>query len=91
MIKINTGDAAERGIAHGDYVELFNDRGRAVMKAIVTESVAPGVLSYPKGWQSAQYKAGNVSELTNSAYDPVAVNSNYFDTLVEVRLWKDGE
>jgi molybdopterin-containing oxidoreductase family molybdopterin binding subunit len=87
FVRINPKDAAPRWISDGDYVEVFNDRGTAVARAKVTESVKPGVLSYPKGWQKHEMKAGHFQELTGTLVDQSGVNQSFFDTLVEVRIW----
>lgn len=87
IIKINPKDAAARGIQNGDYVEVFNDRGRAVVKAVLSQGIRPGVLVFPKGWQRNQYIAGDLSELASSHFDPVGVNSSFMDELAEVRKW----
>lgn len=87
ILKINSSDAAARDIANGDYVEVFNDRGHAVAKAVVTEGIRPGAMTYPKGWQKSQHVAGSFSELTSSRHDPVGVNSSFFDVLADVRKW----
>lgn len=41
-VLIHPDDAAARGVADGDVVELFNDRGRALAGARVTDGVARG-------------------------------------------------
>jgi molybdopterin-containing oxidoreductase family molybdopterin binding subunit len=87
FVKINAKDAADRNIKTGDYVDVVNDRGHAVVKAIVTQGVRPGAMVFAKGWQSKQYKAGDLSQLASSHFDPFAVNSSYMDELVEVRKW----
>ena len=46
---MSTVDAADRGIAHGDKVKVFNDRGTVFIKAKVTPRIMPGVLSMPEG------------------------------------------
>ena len=38
-----------RGIAEGDVVESFNDRGRVQIPARVTPRIMPGVASLPQG------------------------------------------
>ncbi|MBQ1509266.1 MAG: molybdopterin-dependent oxidoreductase [Selenomonadaceae bacterium] len=88
-VKINPDDAAQRGISDGDYVEVYNDRGHCVAKAVYNEAIRPGCLVYPKSWQMNQHKAGCWSELLTSAYDPVGVNESYFDNLVEIRVWEE--
>jgi len=42
-ILLNPDDAAKRGIADGDIVELFNDRGRCLAGARITADVMAGV------------------------------------------------
>jgi molybdopterin-containing oxidoreductase family molybdopterin binding subunit len=87
ILFINPIDAETRGIKSGDYVEVFNDRGRAVAKAVLSEGIRVGILSYPKGWQKHQHKAGSFSELNTKAFDPVGVNQSFFDVLADVRKW----
>lgn len=48
-VYLNGGDAAARGIAHGDLVELFNGRGRCLAGAIVTDDIMPGVARLATG------------------------------------------
>lgn len=91
VIRINPDDAEKRGIADGDYVEVYNDRGHAVAKAVVTQGIKAGVLSYPKGWERHEMKAGHFQELTGTLVDPVGVNQSFFDTLAEVRKWNGEE
>ena len=46
---INPEDAAARGIAGGDVVRLFNDRGACLAGAVVTDQVRPGVIQLATG------------------------------------------
>jgi len=48
-IKINPVDAEARGIKDGDLVMVFNDRGRMIISAKVTERIMPGVVDIPQG------------------------------------------
>jgi anaerobic dimethyl sulfoxide reductase subunit A len=48
-VTINTLDAAERGIQNGDRVKVFNDIGTMLIKANVTDSIMPGVVSILEG------------------------------------------
>lgn len=86
---MNAIDAEARSIASGSYVKVFNERGHAVLKAIVSEGVRPGTLMYPKGWLGKTYKEGNMHELTPIEYDPVSINHSYTDSLVEVEKWEE--
>ena len=42
IIRLNSEDAEARGVAHGDLVRAFNDRGEVILAAYVTERVRPG-------------------------------------------------
>lgn len=85
LARISRKDAKARNIKTGDIVEVFNDRGKAVVKAEVNDSISPGVLSIPKGWQREQFIKGCYQELTNTTSDPMAVNFAFFDCLVDVK------
>jgi trimethylamine-N-oxide reductase (cytochrome c) len=42
IIRINTKDAADRGIGEHDLVKAYNDRGEVILAAQITERVPPG-------------------------------------------------
>ena len=46
---INPQDAEARGIADGDVVRVFNDRGQTLAGAIVTDAIRPGVIRVNEG------------------------------------------
>ena len=46
---INSDDAAERGIADGDIVNVYNERGGVLCGAFVSERIMPGVISIDHG------------------------------------------
>jgi biotin/methionine sulfoxide reductase len=48
-VRINPETAAARGIAEGDIVRIFNDRGACLAGAVVTDLVSPGVLQMSTG------------------------------------------
>ncbi len=68
-ITLNAGDAKRLGIQTGDIVEAWNERGRVVMPAYVTERCMPGVVVlYEGAWMDRDEKgvdrAGNPDFLT---------------------------
>lgn len=67
---INTADAQERGIANGDEVFVYNDRGTIRLPARVTPRIMPGVISVPQG---AWYKPTAASEVA----PPSAANAKH--------------
>ena len=49
-LEMAPADAEARGIATGDVVEVFNDRGSYKVKALVTPEIKPGCLNQRQGW-----------------------------------------
>ncbi|MBE9607699.1 molybdopterin guanine dinucleotide-containing S/N-oxide reductase [Acetobacteraceae bacterium H6797] len=49
VMRIHPQDAARRGIAEGDIVRLFNERGACLAAAAISEKVMPGVVQLPTG------------------------------------------
>jgi trimethylamine-N-oxide reductase (cytochrome c) len=65
-VRINAEDAAARGIADGDLVELYNDRGTVIAGAVVSDDIMPGVVSIYEGcWPSLDSKGRCNSGLVN--------------------------
>ncbi len=50
IIEIHPDDAAELGVAQGQWVEIANDFGRAKFKAVVSPIVKKGVVQTDHGW-----------------------------------------
>jgi biotin/methionine sulfoxide reductase len=48
-VLINPKDAAARGIANGDVIRVYNDRGAALAGAVVTDDVMAGVIQFQTG------------------------------------------
>jgi anaerobic selenocysteine-containing dehydrogenase len=49
-LEMHPRDAAERGIADGDMVRVFNDRGSYRLRARVNAKPRPGVVVAPSVW-----------------------------------------
>jgi len=87
---IHPADATTRGIADGEPVCVFNDRGRTVLPARVTDRIAPGVVSIKEGaWfaldESGQDTRGCANVLTEDRASPAGAAS--FNTcFVEIAL-----
>lgn len=74
FLDINPVDAAARGIRDGDIVEVFNDRGKARLKARLIETMPPGAVNIDHGWLPQQFISGHYSELFPTVYDPQQIN-----------------
>lgn len=85
MVKMSPQDAAARGIVTGDLVEVFNDRGHVFTHAFVNEGLRVGHVNIPHAYQSKDFQGGSYQELSSQAFDPVTVDSTFFDVLVDVR------
>ena len=48
-VRMNPEDAAARGIADGDVVRVFNDRGQCLAGAVITDALRPGVVELATG------------------------------------------
>ena len=48
-LRLHPDDAAARGIADGDVVRVFNERGACLAGAVVTDEVRAGVVVLPTG------------------------------------------
>ena len=76
---INPQDAEARGIATGDTVRVFNDRGELTIKARVTPRIIPGVVAIPQGaWHDADMagdrvdRGGCINTITTQRPSPIA-------------------
>lgn len=85
LFKMSQKDAEERGIASGDIVEVFNDRGHMVVKCVIDPSLPEGMTRMPKGWQREQFIEGGYQELTYPHNDEWSVAFNFYDTRVDVK------
>ena len=95
LLEINPQDAAERGIAEGDLATVFNDRGRATLRARVTEAVGSRVVNITQGWWIDQFREGSVNHLTHDVLNPVQAavyepNMHMNDVAVEVVRAREG-
>ena len=49
IARLHPSDAASRGVAQGDIIRLFNDRGACLAAASLTEDISPGVVNLSTG------------------------------------------
>ncbi len=98
-IWINPGDAKGRGIANGDVVRVFNDRGAVLAGALVTPRVRAGVVMIQEGaWYDpdepgkvgALCKHGLINVLTLDKGTSKLAQGNIANTaLVQVERYKE--
>ena len=87
QLEISVADAAARGVAHGDLVNIFNDRGSFIARALVGDNVRPGVVVSPSIWWN-KHSPGhrNVNSTTPTRLTDLGGGATFFDNLVEVEL-----
>ena len=73
-VDINPADAESRGINDGDVVEVFNDRGNMVLKALLNPMVPSGTVRTNHGPGPKEYKAGHYQMLNLPHATPETFN-----------------
>ena len=91
---INPIDAESRGIKDGDEILVYNDRGKLIIKAWLTERIIPGVISICEGaWydpdENGIDRGGCVNVLTKDAYSPGGASA-LKSCLVEIKKFEGG-
>ncbi len=85
VLEISARDAAARGIADGQRVRIFNDRGSIVCKAVVGERARQGVVNgLGVWWKKLAADGKNGNELTHQRLTDIGRAPSFYDCLVEV-------
>ncbi|RYF15929.1 MAG: molybdopterin oxidoreductase family protein [Comamonadaceae bacterium] len=86
LLEMHADDAAPRGIADGQVVRVFNDRGEYLCKARVGGRARPGVVNGLGIWWRKLGLAGtNVNQLTSQRLTDLGRAPVFYDCLVEVQ------
>ena len=83
-LEIATEDATRRGIADGDPVRVFNDRGEIFLRARVDGEVQAGVVGARLGWAKLSDRGLNINVLTSARLTDLGGGATFYSTLVEV-------
>jgi anaerobic selenocysteine-containing dehydrogenase len=84
-LEMHSADAAARGIANGDAVEVFNARGTVELTACVDSRVPRGVVASRLSWNKLSKGGRNVNLLTSQRLTDIGGGPTFYSTLVEVR------
>jgi anaerobic selenocysteine-containing dehydrogenase len=85
VVELHPDDAAARNIAAGDRVRVFNDRGNFTARAVVGETVRPGVAAtFGVWWNKYTADRVNCNTTTSTALTDLGGGATFFDNLVEV-------
>ncbi|HEY2038234.1 MAG TPA: molybdopterin-dependent oxidoreductase, partial [Edaphobacter sp.] len=85
ILEMHVSDAAPRGIASGDEVEVFNARGSVKLRAHVDGHVGAGVVAARLAWNKLSRGRANINALTSDRLTDLGGGATFYSTLVEVR------
>jgi anaerobic selenocysteine-containing dehydrogenase len=84
LIEMNFADAAARGIADGDHVRVFNERGAVTLTARVDGAVRAGVVATRLNWAKLSSDGNSINVLTSERLTDIGRGATFYSTLVEV-------
>jgi anaerobic selenocysteine-containing dehydrogenase len=84
-LELNPADAAARGLADGEPVRTFNDRGSFIATLHISDRVRPGVAVAPSIWWKKLAPGGaNANAVTSQALTDFGRGATFYDCLVDV-------
>jgi anaerobic selenocysteine-containing dehydrogenase len=84
-VELHPHDAAARGIADGDRVRAYNDRGSLLLVARVTDRARTGVaVALSVWWKKLSRDGKNANELTSQALTDIGRAPTFYDCRVEI-------
>ncbi len=93
FLEMHAEDAAARGVAANDAVEVFNARGSIALRVKVSGKVGRGVVAARLDWSKLQEdlsgRGANVNALTSERLTDIGGGATFYSTLVEVRKTGD--
>lgn len=85
-LEIHPHDARPRAIVTGSVVQIFNNRGSFIARAVVTDRTRPGVVSTPSIWWNKLVPGGhNPNSTTSEEITDIGGGATFYDNLVDVR------
>ena len=88
LLEISATDARARGIADGDRVRVFNQRGDVELVARVDGKVQAGVVSASLHWAKMAPGFQSINSLTSEKLTDMGNSATFYSVLVEVELSK---
>jgi len=84
LLEIHPDDAEVRGIADGQTVRVYNDRGAIPLVARVTDAIQPKVVAARLDWAKLSEQGVNVNVLTSDRLTDMGESATFYSALVEV-------
>ena len=88
-LEMHAVDAGARGIADGDAVRVWNDRGSLRLTALVSDKIPAGVVAGKLDWNKLNADGQNVNVLTSERLTDVGRAATFYSVLVQVEKVKD--
>jgi molybdopterin guanine dinucleotide-containing S/N-oxide reductase-like protein len=83
-IEMHPNDAQSRGVADGERVRVFNDRGSLELTAMLNASLPAGVVAARLDWAKLHADGANINALTSERLTDIGGGATFYSTLVEV-------
>lgn len=83
-LEIHSADARSRGIADGETVRVFNQRGSLHLTALLNDALPEGVVAASLDWAKMHSDCDNVNVLTSERLTDFGGGPTFYSTLVEV-------
>ncbi|WP_180898148.1 bifunctional nitrate reductase/sulfite reductase flavoprotein subunit alpha [Martelella soudanensis] len=88
FVEINPDDAAALKIGESDRISLTSRHGEAVLPALITDRVSPGVLFAPFHWNDVFGEQLAVNAVTGDAVDPISLQPEFKVTAIRLQRVK---
>jgi anaerobic selenocysteine-containing dehydrogenase len=87
MLQMHPGDAAQRHLAQGDPVRIFNGHGEVHCPVALNPDIKPGTVSLAKGlWRRSTYNGSTSNALVPDSLTDLGDGACFNDARVEVAL-----
>jgi anaerobic selenocysteine-containing dehydrogenase len=83
-LEIHPSDAEKRGLADGDSVRVFNDRGSIDLTAMLNPALPAGVVAARLDWAKLHTDGANINVLTSERLTDIGGGATFYSVLVEV-------
>ncbi|MGQ0564346.1 MAG: molybdopterin-dependent oxidoreductase [Gemmobacter sp.] len=89
-LEINPADAARLGLAPATLAEVTSPQGRAILRVMISDHVAPGHPFAPMHWTNETAPSGRVDALVAATTDPVSGQPASKSSAVAIRPFAAG-
>jgi anaerobic selenocysteine-containing dehydrogenase len=84
-------EAARRGLADGDRVRLFNERGAVGLVLRVRDEIGPGIVLVPGQRPDGETLEGTINLLCSDRFTDLGEGATYQSTFLDIEAWPAAE